>query len=117
AAHRSGLQPLPEFTMGFLAIESLEPRTLFSQIPLFKVTSLVSDSTVVPALHHDKNLVDGWGLAVGPNTALWVANNGSGTSTLYDGNGNKVSLNVSIPEPDGSIDSNSTPSGEVFNGT
>ena len=59
--------------MGFLAIESLETRTLFSQIPLFKVTSLVSDSTAVPALHHDKNLVDGWGLAVGPPTALWVA--------------------------------------------
>ena len=101
--------------MGFLAIESLETRTLFSQIPLFKVTSLVSDGPAVPALHTDKNLVDGWGLAVGPNTALWVANNGSGISTLYDGNGNKVSLNVTVPAPAGQTDS--TPSGEVFNGT
>ena len=103
--------------MPSVALETLESRTLFSQIPLFKVTSLVSDSAAVPALHHDKNLVDGWGLAVGPDTALWVANNGTGTSTLYDGNGSKVALNVSIPEPDGSFDANSTPSGEVFNGT
>ncbi len=47
-------------------------------------TDLVSD---VPgaAAATDPNLVNAWGLSAGPATPLWVANNHSMTSTLYQG--------------------------------
>ncbi len=52
----------------------------------FTSTALVSDSGV-NSLARDANLVNPWGLAFGATTPLWVANNRSGTSTVYDGNG------------------------------
>src|SRR4051812_18693938 len=47
---------------------------------------LVSD---VPgaAPNFDPLLINAWGLAFNPAGVAWVANNGTGTSTLYDGNG------------------------------
>ena len=86
----------------------MEPRTLFSKAPLFAVNDLVSNNTTtIPAAHQDANLTDAWGLAAGPGTEWWVANNGSATSTLYDGNGVADSLVVTTP---------THPTGEVFNG-
>ena len=73
----------------------------------YTVTYLVSDGTV-PALHTDANLVNGWGLTAGPTTPWWVANNGTDTSTLYDGTGAARPLVVSVP---------GGPTGTVFNGT
>ena len=52
----------------------------------YQVSNLVSDGGV-PALHHDGNLVNGWGVAFNPAGFVWVADNGTGTATLYDGNG------------------------------
>src|SRR3954453_11689409 len=75
----------------------------------YRVRSLVSDGGV-PAAHRDKNLVNGWGLAFGPRSApAWVADNGTGKSTLYDGNGKAAPLVVTIPK--------GAPTGIVFNGT
>jgi uncharacterized protein (TIGR03118 family) len=75
----------------------------------YRVRSLVSDGGV-PAAHKDKNLVNGWGIAFGPGSApAWVADNGTGKSTLYDGNGKKLPLVVTIPQ--------GAPTGIVFNGT
>ena len=93
----------------------MEQRLLFAKAPMFKVASLVSnDTTTVPATTQDTNLVNGWGIADGPGTDQWVANNGSGTSTLYDGSGNIDPLVVTIP---GSGGGQSLPTGEVYNGT
>ena len=33
----------------------------------------------------DTNLVNGWGIVHGPTSPWWVANNGTATSTLYNG--------------------------------
>jgi uncharacterized protein (TIGR03118 family) len=60
----------------------------------------------------DAHLVNGWGIAFNPNAYVWVANNGSSTSTLYDGNGVAQSLVVSIPA--GSA-GDAAPTGIVFN--
>ena len=60
--------------------------------------NLVSDGAVA-ADHVDPNLVNAWGVAFNPFGFVWVANNGSGTSTLYDGNGVAASLIVQIPTP------------------
>ncbi len=38
-------------------------------------------------MDHDINLVDAWGLAFNPAGFAWVADAGTGKSTLYDGNG------------------------------
>jgi uncharacterized protein (TIGR03118 family) len=73
----------------------------------------VSDGAV-PAAHTDAELQNGWGIAFGPTGDVWVADNNSNVSTLYDGNGVAQSLVVSIP-PGGQGPSN--PTGTVFNGT
>ena len=53
----------------------------------FSATSLVSDTAGGRALLTDANVINPWGIAFGPTSSSWVANNHSGTSTLYDGNG------------------------------
>jgi uncharacterized protein (TIGR03118 family) len=76
-------------------------------------TNWVSDQKGVAPIQ-DPNLVNAWGLAYGPTTPLWVADNAMSVSTLYTGgNGkaavSKVPLTVTIPSED--------PTGQVFNPT
>ena len=78
----------------------------------YQQSNLVSDG-FVPAAHTDPNLVNSWGLVFNPTGFSWVADNGSGLSTLYDGNGVAQSLVVSVPGDDGPAD----PTGIVFNGS
>ncbi|MFL6673229.1 MAG: TIGR03118 family protein [Massilia sp.] len=63
----------------------------------YRQRNLVSDTAAIPAEHHDPQLVNSWGLAFNPFGVAWVADNGTGVSTLYDGNGIKQSLVVTIP--------------------
>jgi uncharacterized protein (TIGR03118 family) len=76
--------------------------------------NLVSD---IPGLadHTDSFLVNPWGLVASTSSPFWVSNNGTATSTLYNGNtGAKVALTnlpcqcVIVP---------GAPTGVVFNGT
>jgi len=53
----------------------------------YSATKLVSDSAGVGALTGDANLVNPWGIAFAPGKPVWVADNRSGTATVYDGNG------------------------------
>lgn len=53
----------------------------------FSFTSLVADTAGTAALTADAHLVNPWGIAFGPTTSVWIANNHSGTATQYDGNG------------------------------
>jgi len=76
--------------------------------------NLVSDGSIT-AEHTDPNLVNAWGVAFNPFGFVWVANNGTGTSSLYDGDGNVQSLVVSIPAP--GTATGGTPTGIVFNGS
>jgi uncharacterized protein (TIGR03118 family) len=62
--------------------------------------NLVSSQAGV-ADHQDPDLVNAWGVAFNPNGFVWVADNGTGLSTLYDGNGVKNSLIVTIPVVNG----------------
>ena len=50
-----------------------------------------------PAAHTDTNLVNPWGLAFAPSGPFWVADNGTGLSTLYDASGTPFALQVTIP--------------------
>src|SRR5580765_397188 len=53
----------------------------------YKQTNLVSSG---PGLARtlDKNLQNSWGVAAAPGGALWVSDNRTNKSTLYDGEGN-----------------------------
>src|ERR1051325_1977142 len=73
----------------------------------FNVYPLVSDTGGTTALRADASLVNGWGLSAGPTTPWWTSNNGTNTSTLYNGVGVKSALTVSVP---------GGPTGTVFNG-
>ena len=80
--------------------------------------NLVSDIAGV-ARFTDPNLVNPWGLAFSTISPFWVADNGSGVSTLYNGRGQAfpiaAPLVVTIPAP--MNPTGGTPTGLVFNGT
>jgi uncharacterized protein (TIGR03118 family) len=81
----------------------------------YSVHPLVSDGAL-PADHMDASLRNAWGIVFNPNGAVWIADNKTNTSTLYDGTGTKVSLG-SFPEvhlPPGS-NGDAAPTGIVFN--
>ena len=77
----------------------------------YSSTKLVGDTGAAGALTVDPNLVNPWGIAFGPTSPAWVANNHSGTSTLYNGNGAAQALIVALPagfDPTGIVFNSST---------
>ena len=78
----------------------------------FTLGALVADQGIATTI--DPNLVNPWGIAFGPTGLLWVANNGTGTSTVYNGNGTKVPTTVTIP---GANDTQGVPTGVILNST
>src|SRR5690348_10647395 len=55
----------------------------------YAVHNLVTDpGSGISAPHQDANLKNGWGVAFNPTGFVWVADNHTGKSTLYDGSGN-----------------------------
>jgi uncharacterized protein (TIGR03118 family) len=78
----------------------------------YAATNVVSDTSATP--YTDAKLINAWGIAFNPQGFVWVANNGTSTSTLYDGNGVPQSLVVSIPPGQAG---NAGPTGIVFSGS
>ena len=78
-------------------------------------TNFQSDLAGV-AQHTDSNLVNPWGMAASTNGVIWVSNNGTGTSTLYNQDGTAVPLVVQIPHSASNTDG-ANPTGQVFNNT
>jgi uncharacterized protein (TIGR03118 family) len=65
----------------------------------YAVVPLVSDLSGA-AEFRDPVLQNAWGVAFTPaGSPFWVADNATGCSTLYNGDGTKVALQVSIPLP------------------
>jgi len=91
--------------------------------PVYTLTPLVTDDQNAlanegfgPAVSVDPNLINPWGISLGPTSPFWVSNQGSDSSTLYDGEGTLFPpgnpLLVAIPHagpPSG-------PTGQVFAG-
>src|SRR5213594_302742 len=59
-------------------------------------TNFQSDIAGV-AQHVDPNLVNPWCMAISPNGTIWVSDNGTGVSTLYNQDGTARPLVVTIP--------------------
>ena len=78
-------------------------------------TNFQSDIAGV-AQHTDPNLVNPWGMAASPTGIIWVSDNGTGVSTLYNQDGTARSLVVTIP-PAARNRGTGTPTGVVFNST
>ena len=79
----------------------------------YRQSNIVSDQPGHARLT-DPDLVNAWGLAAGPTTPIWAANNGTSTATIYSGavGGTppaKVPLTVAVSGQD--------PTGQVFNPT
>ncbi|MFI6482159.1 TIGR03118 family protein [Nonomuraea sp. NPDC050663] len=72
----------------------------------FDVVNLVSDVKGRAAVH-DPKVVNPWGLAMGKT--LWVSNTGTGSATVYSGQGKKEPTEVAIP--------GGAPTGQVVNPT
>jgi uncharacterized protein (TIGR03118 family) len=80
--------------------------------------TLVGDSAGT-GMTTDAKLVNPWGIVFGKGAPVWIANNGTQTSTLYDGNGVPEpatgALVVTLPpDPSGK---GFNPTGIVFNGS
>jgi uncharacterized protein (TIGR03118 family) len=85
----------------------------------YQQMNLVSDLPGMAA-RTDPNLVNPWGIAFLPNGPLWIADNGTGVSTVYQGNGQifptpLAPLVLTIPTPGGT--GTAAPTGVVFNNT
>src|SRR6202171_940799 len=99
-------------------ISSAVPSGLWAQQGGYFQTNLVSNTAGV-ATTTDPQLLNPWGISFLPGQDFWIANNNSGTSTLYDLNGNKnTALVVTIPaatkNPNGNC-SPGCPTGTVSN--
>jgi uncharacterized protein (TIGR03118 family) len=94
-----------------------DDRNAFVQTNLVSGTAPAPNTTPAPkAQLTDNQLLNAWGVAFFPNGPFWIADNNSGLSTLYDGEGVKENLVVTIPpsagEPNGTV---AAPTGIVWN--
>src|ERR1700723_2934694 len=85
------------------------PSGLWAQQAGYSQTNLVSNTAGV-AVTTDSQLLNPWGISFIPGSDFWIANNNSGTSTLYDNQGKKdTGLVVTIPGATGNPNGNCSP--------
>ena len=80
----------------------------------YQLKNLASNQ-VGTAGHVDPLIVNAWGLVRTPSSPFWISDEGSGWSTLYDGQGVAKSLRVLVPSASGA--GPGSPTGIVFNGS
>jgi uncharacterized protein (TIGR03118 family) len=79
----------------------------------FRQTNLVADQPGKATLT-DPNLVNAWGMSRGPNTPIWVSDNGADVATLYRGAVGTAPISIVplvVQTPGGA------PTGQIFNDT
>ena len=93
----------------FGLLMTLIPSGLWAQAAGYSQTNLVSN-TAKAAKTTDSQLLNPWGISFFPGQDFWIANNNSGTSTLYDNLGNKdAGLVVTIPGASSNPNGNCSP--------
>jgi uncharacterized protein (TIGR03118 family) len=73
----------------------------------YSLTSLVTTTA-------DPNLVNGWGMAYAADGPFWIADEGTGKSTVYDATGGIIPLVVTVPA---ATTGKGSPTGTVANST
>src|SRR6266581_7251752 len=100
----------------FLVLTAVSFAAAFARADTYSSKNLQSD---IPGLaaHVDPNLVNPWGMAANSTgSVIWVSDNGTGVSTLYQQDGTALSLVVTIPTSARNKDGGN-PTGIVFNST
>jgi uncharacterized protein (TIGR03118 family) len=104
---------------GLLVLTALPPIVAAPELNSYVQHNLVSDIRG-RADHLDPKLVNPWGISFNPTGPFWISDNGTGVTTVYDGQGRPAPmrnpLTVTIPPPLG-VTPPSAPTGQVFNGT
>ena len=77
--------PSPRDTERFLAATLPSNPHRHGHRQEFSQSNLVSDNQVghLSAQVQDPNLINPWGISLSPTSPFWIANNHTGTSTLY----------------------------------
>ena len=82
----------------------------------FVQTDLVSDVSGL-ASQTDPALKNPWGISFSPMSPIWVSNQGSNTSTLYDALATPIKVPLTVDTPTGGASPPTGPTGQVFNST
>jgi uncharacterized protein (TIGR03118 family) len=104
-------------SIGILAVGAALSLSAQTSVPnTFLVHNLVADQAGMADVT-DPNLVNPWGNGFSATSPFWTGNQGSGTSTLYNGYGVKTALTVAIPPAGNAITAAgfSGPTGVIFN--
>jgi uncharacterized protein (TIGR03118 family) len=102
------LRPFRAVFVGMMALPIVAFGGSFTQ------SNLSSDIPGLAAFT-DANLKNPWGISFSGTSPIWVSDQGTGVSTLYNGTGSAAALVVSIP-PTGATPPQG-PTGQVFNTT
>src|SRR5205823_9146105 len=105
----------PCIKIGLLFVAAVMFTAASARADTYSWTNFQSDIAGV-AQHTDSNLVNPWGMAAGSTGTIWVSDNGTGVSTLYNQDGTAVPLVVEIPTAAQNRDG-ANPTGTVFNDT
>ncbi len=82
---------------GFTGTATQDATLTVQAASAYLATTLVEDFAGGTARKQDTNLVNPWGVALAATSPMWVANNHTDTSTLYNGNGDITPLVVHLP--------------------
>ena len=93
-------------------------RTMANPLPTnqYMVTDLASNASS-GAPFTDANMVNPWGMSRSSGSPWWLADNGTGLSTLYAGTGQVIPLVVTVPAAKSGMGQAGSPTGTIFNGT
>jgi len=81
----------------------------------YQQVNLVADTAGFNASRIDTKLLNAWGIAIGPTGNIWISANHSGSTVIYDYNGNQQLAPINIPL--GVQDNGASPSGVMYNST
>jgi uncharacterized protein (TIGR03118 family) len=122
ARHRNIRRKIKEIAIGTVALLTMTVPMLSTSATAqektdgFLVTFPVSDLSNIAAKNPpDPDLVNPWGVATSPTSPFWVSDNNAGVATLYNTQGTKQGLRVTIPNPVDPCGAVGTPTGVVFN--
>lgn len=93
--------------------EPTPPPPPAAEVSAFSQSALASDGSIAGTVS-DVDVINPWGLVIGPNAPAWFVNNATDKATIYDGTGKKANLVVSIPA---GVNGAAAPTGIVANGT
>lgn len=106
-------------TLFFTAGPDDESHGLFGKITIsgsgYQMTPLTSDTAGYGAPNIDPNLVNAWGIAIGPTGKPWISSADKGLSVIYDASGAQARPPVTIPARN--AETGGAPTGQVFNTT